>query len=431
MADPIARRHRAAVRMNPVARDTTDAVTRSACVARDQLDPLRDCRDRFSLPPDLIYLDGNSLGALPRAVPLRMQHAIEHEWGVGLIRSWNDADWYPAPQRVGDRIARLVGAAPGEVITADSTSVNLFKLLVAALRMRPGRCLILGELGSFPTDAYIASGVAELTGARFQALAPEAILAALDEQVAVLSLTHVNYRSGLVYDMAAITRRAHEVGALVIWDLAHTAGAMACDLNGCEVDFAVGCGYKYLNGGPGAPAFAFVAQRHQAALDQPLTGWHGHARPFEFRQDYEAAPGIDRLLVGTASQLGLIALEAALTAFDGVDMQLLRSKSVALTDLFIRLVDQELAGFGLASPRQSAQRGSQVSLTHDEGYAIMQAVIARGVIGDFRAPNILRFGFAALYVRYVDVWDAVAALKGVMAEREWARPEFQQRKAVT
>ena len=431
MADPIARRHRAAVRMNPVARDTTDAVTRSACVARDQLDPLRDCRDRFSLPPDLIYLDGNSLGALPRAVPLRMQHAIEHEWGVGLIRSWNDADWYPAPQRVGDRIARLVGAAPGEVITADSTSVNLFKLLVAALRMRPGRCLILGELGSFPTDAYIASGVAELTGARFQALAPEAILAALDEQVAVLSLTHVNYRSGLVYDMAAITRRAHEVGALVIWDLAHTAGAMACDLNGCEVDFAVGCGYKYLNGGPGAPAFAFVAQRHQAALDQPLTGWHGHARPFEFRQDYEAAPGIDRLLVGTASQLGLIALEAALTAFDGVDMQLLRSKSVALTDLFIRLVDQELAGFGLASPRQSAQRGSQVSLTHDEGYAIMQAVIARGVIGDFRTPNILRFGFAALYVRYVDVWDAVAALKGVMAEREWARPEFQQRKAVT
>ena len=408
-----------------------DAVTRTACVERDQLDPLRDCRDRFSLPPDLIYLDGNSLGALPRAVPARMQHAIEHEWGVGLIRSWNDAHWYPAPQRVGNRIAQLVGAAPGELIMADSTTVNLFKLLVGALRMRPGRGLILGELGSFPTDAYIASAAAELTGARFQALAPEAIMAALDEQVAVLSLTHVNFRSGLIYDMAAITQRAHEVGALVIWDLAHTAGAMACDLNGCDVDFAVGCGYKYLNGGPGAPAFAFVAGRHQAALRQPLTGWHGHARPFEFVQHYEAAPGIDRLLVGTASQLGLIALEAALTAFDGVDMQGLRSKSVGLTDLFIRLVDQELSGFGLASPRDSARRGSQVSLTHAEGYAIMQALIARGVIGDFRAPDILRFGFAALYVRYVDVWDAVAALQTVMGLGEWAQPQFQQRKAVT
>ena len=392
---------------------------------------MRDCRNRFSLPADVIYLDGNSLGALPRAVPAAMQRAIEQEWGVGLIRSWNDAAWYPAPQRVGNRIAQLVGAGPGEVISADSTTVNLFKLLVAALRLRPGRRLILGELGNFPTDAYIAGGVAELTGARFEALAPEAIMAALNEQVAVLSLTHVNYRSGVVYDMAAITRRAHEVGALVIWDLAHTAGAMPCELNTCAADFAVGCGYKYLNGGPGAPAFVFVATRHQATLNQPLTGWHGHARPFEFSQTYEAAPGIDRLLVGTASQLGLIALEAALTAFDGVDMQALRCKSVALTDLFIQLVDQELQGFGLASPRESARRGSQVSLTHDEGYAIMQALIARGVIGDFRAPNILRFGFAALYVRYADVWDAVAALKEVMAQREWARPQFQQRKAVT
>ena len=407
------------------------ALSQPQALALDAADPLRHCRQRFLLPPGVVYLDGNSLGALPSAVPERMRQAVEQEWGVGLIRSWNDAGWYPAPQRVGARIASLVGAQADEVIVADSTSVNLFKLLVAALRMRPGRGVILGETGNFPTDAYIASGVAELTGVRLDLVAPDAVLAALTDPVAVLSLTHVNYRSGQVHDMAAITRRAHEVGALVIWDLAHTAGAMPCDLNGCEADFAVGCGYKYLNGGPGAPAFAFVASRHQAALRQPLTGWHGHARPFEFVQHYQPAPGIDRLLVGTASQLGLVALEAALTAFDGVDLQALRRKSLSLSQYFIDLVDQELDGFGLATPRLAALRGSQVSLTHPEGYAIMQALIARGVIGDFRAPDILRFGFAALYVSHHDVWLAVAALKDIVATQAWRRPEFQQRKAVT
>ena len=401
-------------------------------VARlDTEDALAPWRERFALPEGVIYLDGNSLGALPRSVPPRLNRAVEQEWGVGLIRSWNDADWYPAPQRVGNRIASLIGAAADEVVAADSTSVNLFKVLAAALRMNPGRRRIVGELGNFPTDAYIASGVAGLMNAEFVALEPDAVLGAIDPGVAIVSLTHVNYKTGRVYDMAGITRRAQEAGALIVWDLCHTAGAMPCDLNGCNADFAVGCGYKYLNGGPGAPAFVFVAKRHHAGLSQPLTGWHGHARPFAFVDGYEAARGIDRMLVGTASQLGLIALEAALEAFDGVDLQLLRRKSLALTDLFIRLVDQELTGFGLATPREAVLRGSQVSLTHPQGYAIMQALIARGVIGDFRAPDILRFGMAALYVRFVDVWNAVAALKDVMATQAWAAPQFQQRKAVT
>ena len=397
----------------------------------DAEDPLAACRQRFTLPPGVTYLDGNSLGALPKTVAPRLARAVEHEWGAGLIRSWNDAGWYPAPRRVGGRIGLLVGAAADEVIVADSTSVNLFKVLVAALRMRPGRTRILGELGNFPTDAYIASGVAGLMAAEFVAVEPEAVLAAIDERVAIVSLTHVHYKTGRVYDMAAITRRAHEVGALVVWDLAHTAGAMPCDLNAVQADFAVGCGYKYLNGGPGAPAFVFVARRHQANVQQPLTGWHGHARPFSFDQAYVAADGMDRMLVGTASQLGLISLEAALQAFDGVDMQALRRKSVALTDLFIRLVDQELEGFAIVSPRDASQRGSQVSLAHPEGYAIMQALIARDVIGDYRAPDILRFGFTPLYVGFMDVWHAVATLKDVMATAAWDTPVFRQRKAVT
>ena len=414
--------------MKPTAPITHDDIARL-----DAADPLAARRALFALPAGVIYLDGNSLGALPKSVAPRLARAVEHEWGVGLIRSWNDADWYPAPQRVGNRIAKLIGAADGEVVCADSTSVNLFKVLVAALRMRPGRTRIVGERGNFPTDAYVASGVAELMSAQFVALEPDEVLAAIDERTAIVSLTHVNYKTGRVYDMAGITRRAHEVGALVVWDLCHTAGALPCDLNGNDADFAVGCGYKYFNGGPGAPAFVFVAQRHQDAVRQPLTGWHGHARPFEFTQDYAPGSGIDRMLVGTASQLGLIALEQALSAFDGVDMQQLRRKSELMTDLFIRLTDQELAGygFGLASPRDAAQRGSQVSLTHPEGYAIMQALIARGVIGDFRAPDILRFGFTPLYTRFVDAWDAVEHLRQVLATDEWRQPRFARRNAVT
>ncbi|WP_369662884.1 kynureninase [Variovorax sp. V15] len=406
-------------------------LTREFCLGLDSEDPLSAHRARFQLPQGVIYLDGNSLGALPKTVPQRLREAVEVEWGDGLIRSWNDADWYPAPQRVGSRIARLIGAGAREVIAADSTSVNLFKVLCAALRMRPGRKVILGEKDNFPTDAYIASGVSSLMGAQFRAVEASDVLDAIDETVAIVSLTHVNYRTGRLYDMAAITARAHEVGALVVWDLCHTAGAMPCDLNGCGADFAVGCGYKYLNGGPGAPAFVFVAERHQEALDQPLSGWHGHAKPFEFVQQYQPATGIDRMLVGTAPQLGLIALEEALHAFDDVDMAALRRKSERMTELFIELVDQELDGFTVATPREAALRGSQVSLAHEHGYAIMQVLIERGVIGDFRAPNILRFGFAVLYLRFADVWDAVAQIKDVMATGAWKSDRYMVRKAVT
>ncbi len=411
-------------------------LTRESLVLRDREDPLAARRDLFQLTEGEIYLDGNSLGVLVKSVMPRMVHAIGHEWGRGLIRSWNDADWYPAPLRVGGTIARLIGAQTHEVVVCDSTSVNLFKVLGAALRMRPGRRVIIGEQGNFPTDMYVAASVAELMNAELRCVAPDDVEKAIEQagdQLAVVTLTEVNYKTGRLYDMARITAAAHRAGGLVAWDLAHSAGTLPVQLNACDADFAVGCGYKYLNGGPGAPAFVFVAERHLAGLRQPIAGWHGHARPFEFTPDYEAHPGIDRMLVGTASQLGLIALEEALTAFDGVDMQQLRAKGIALGDLFIALVDQELGGhgFGLASPRDGAVRGSQVALTHENGYAIMQALIARGVIGDFRAPNILRFGFAALYVRHVDIWDAVAVLRDVMQTRAWDSPAFMARKAVT
>ena len=412
------------------------SLTRDALTRRDLLDPLAAKRRAFALTPGEIYLDGNSLGALVTSVGPRMERAIKQEWGRGLIRSWNDAGWYPAPLRVGATIARLVGALPHEVVVCDSTSVNLFKVLVAALRLRPGRRVIVGETGNFPTDMYVAAGVAELMGAELRCVEPgdvEAAIEAAGDDFAVVTLTEVNYKTGRLHDMARITKAAHRAGGLAVWDLAHSAGTLPVQLNACEADFAVGCGYKYLNGGPGAPAFAFAAERHLGTLRQPIHGWHGHARPFEFTPGFEPHPGIDRLLVGTASQLGLIALEEALTVFDGVDLQQLRRKGMELGDLFIALVEQELAGlgFGLASTRDAAQRGSQVSLTHEHGYAIMQALISRGVIGDFRAPDILRFGFAALYVRYADLWDAVAVLKDVMNNNAWDRPEFKARKAVT
>jgi len=415
---------------------TGPALTRADCEAMDAADPLAGKRDEFALPGGVIYLDGNSLGALPRRVVARMRAAVEQEWGEGLIRSWNDAGWYPAPQRTGAAIARLIGADADEVVACDSTSVNLFKLLRGALAMRPGRRVVLSENGNFPTDVYVSSRVAEDAGVTLVTADADDIPAAIaraGQDLAVVHLTQVNYKTGRLYDMAAITRAAQDAGALVIWDLCHSAGTIPVDLNGCNADFAVGCGYKYLNGGPGAPSFVFVARRHIAGFRQPIAGWHGHAQPFAFGHDYAPDPGIARMLVGTASQLGLIALEEALHVFDDVDMQALRAKGQALGDLFIRLVGQELAGhgFGLASPRDAAARGSQVSLTHPQGYAIMQALIARGVIGDFRAPDILRFGFAGLYISHADIWDAVAGLRAVMDGGLWDAPEFHARKAVT
>lgn len=407
--------------------------TREDLEGLDRADPLSGLRARFDLPENEIYLDGNSLGAMPAHVPARIEKTLKQEWAHGLIRSWNDADWYPAPQRTGGKIAALIGAQAHEVIVADSTSINLFKVLVAATRMQPTRKVILAERGNFPTDVYIANGVAELTGCELRCVEPDEVLDALGEDVAILSLTHVNFKSGRRYDMAAITARAHALGVLVVWDLCHSAGAMPIELNLAGADFAVGCGYKYLNGGPGAPAFVFVAERHIPNVRQPLTGWHGHAKPFDFSHDYVPHPSIDRMLTGTAPQLGVLALEAALEVFEGVDMQRLRDKSVALCNLFIALCDQHLQGLGveLRTPRDAEQRGSQVSLAHANAYPVMQALIARGIVGDFRAPDILRFGFAPLYIRYVDVWDSVVALREILEQEEWNRPEFLARKSVT
>jgi kynureninase len=410
-------------------------LSKAALAELDIADPLAQARDAFLLPDGVIYLDGNSLGALPRATPGRLAEVALAQWGKDLIKSWNAHGWIDLPRRVGDKIARLIGAGPGEVVAADSTSVNLFKALAAALRLNPGRSVIVSERENFPTDLYIAQGLAGLLGNRhtLRLVDAEEITAAIDDATAVVMLTHVNYRTGAMHDMAAVTRAAHAKGALMLWDLAHSAGAVPVDLNGCGADFAVGCGYKYLNGGPGAPAFIWVAARHQDRFEQPLSGWLGHAAPFAFETGYRPAAGIARYVCGTPPVLSMAALEAGIDLMLGMDIAAIRRKSVALTDTFIRLVEQECAGQGLTlvSPRDSSRRGSQVSLRHEEAYPIMQALIARGVIGDFRAPDILRFGFAPLYVRFVDAWNAVAALKETLTAGSWDRPEFRVRAAVT
>lgn len=415
--------------------------SRSDCLALDADDPLAFARLRFVLPEHLIYLDGNSLGAMPQAVSERLRAATDIEWAQGLIRSWNDAHWYTAPQRAAAKIARLIGADPDEVIVADSTSVNLFKLLTAAAAAQrarqPARTVLLTEHGNFPTDSYLNASVASLMGMELVRVDAHALPQAMwthRDQLAVLQLTHVHYKSGRIHDMAGLTAQAHAHGASVLWDLAHTAGAMPVALDALQVDFAVGCGYKYLNGGPGAPAFAYVARRHLATLAQPLVGWHGHARPFAFEEDWQPAPGIERLLCGTAPQLSLLALETALDAFEDVDLELLRAKSVALTSIFIEQLQSAFdagEGLELASPRAAHERGSQVALRHPEAYAVVQALIARGIIGDFREPDLMRFGFAPLYVRHVDAFDASQAVLDVLRTRAWDRPEFAQRRTVT
>jgi len=410
-------------------------LTRDDCAALDAADPLADKRRDFALPDGIIYLDGNSLGALPKATPARLAAVISDEWGADLITSWNKHGWIDLPRRLGDKIARLVGAGSGELVVADSTTINLFKVLAAALKLKPGRRVILSERDNFPTDLYIAQGLIGLLGQghELRLVASDALSASLDENTAALMLSHVNYRTGALHDMAALTAAAHQRGALALWDLAHSAGVLAVDLNAADADFAVGCGYKFLNGGPGAPAFVFVAARHQEHFVQPLSGWLGHAEPFAFEAAYRPASGIGRYVCGTPPILSMAALETGLDLALSVESALLRAKSMALTDLFIRAVEQECAGFGLSllSPREPMQRGSQASFTHAQGYPVMQALIARGVIGDFRAPDILRFGFAPLYLRFVDAWDAAQALRAVLETRAWERPEYHRRAAVT
>ena len=426
--------------------------TRADCAARDAADPLAPLRAHFELPEGTIYLDGNSLGALPRTTAPRLTAVVREEWGRGLIRSWNTASWIDLPARLGARIARLVGVAADEVTVADSTSANLYKALhAAALLVRaedPRRSVIVSERGNFPTDLYIADSVARSQGWELRLVEPGAIAGALDDRTAILMLTQVDYRTGRIHPMAETTRRAHAVGALMLWDLAHSAGALPVSLMGDgspeeAADFAVGCGYKYLNGGPGAPAFVWAHPRHTARMDaagwrQPLSGWLGHAAPFEFSPEYRPASGIHRFVCGTPPVLAMAALECGLEVFEAAEahggMTAIRAKSLALGDLFIELVEARCAGHGLvlASPRDGAERGSQVSFAHaTDGYAIVQALIAREVIGDFRAPDILRFGFTPLYTRHVDVWDAVEHLARVLERDEWRDPKHHRRAAVT
>jgi kynureninase len=410
-------------------------LTRDDCLALDAQDPLAAKRADFLLPPGVIYLDGNSLGALPRATPARLAEVVTEQWGRDLIKSWNKHGWIDLPQRIGDKIARLIGGDPGEVVVADSTSINVFKVLAAALRLNSQRRTILSERDNFPTDLYMAQGLIELLGQRHELrlVEEDAIADAVDGDTAVVMLTHVNYRTGAMHDMVRLTNAAHEHGALVLWDLAHSAGVVAVDLRAADADFAVGCGYKYLNGGPGAPAFVWVAPRHQQSAVQPLSGWLGHAAPFAFASEYRPAEGISRYLCGTPPVLAVVALECGIDTVLSTGISALREKSVGLSEVFIEAVEQECAGQGLVllSPRDSSCRGSQASFAHAHGYAVMQALIARGVIGDFRAPDILRFGFAPLYLRFRDVWDAVQTLREILETGAWDRPEFHVRMTVT
>ena len=420
------------------------------CRALDAQDPLRALRHQFTLPDGVIYLDGNSLGAQPKAAVHRVMQAVTQEWGQGLIRSWNSAGWFDLPKRLGDKIATLIGAGPGEVVATDSTSINLYKVLSAALNMAaedaPHRTVLVSERSNFPTDLYIAEGLCKARGLQLRLVEPEGVAAALTPDVAVLMLTHVNYRTGAMHDMPAVTAAAHAAGIVTVWDLAHSAGAVPVDLSVAQADFAVGCGYKYLNGGPGAPAFVWVNPQHTDRGWQPLSGWFGHAAPFAFTPDYQPAPGITRYLCGTQPILSLTALDCGLDTVLAAQplggIAALRTKSLALTDLFITLVEERCAGHGvgLATPRAHSQRGSQVCLTRATGaYAIVQALIARGVIGDFRAGDgedgqhldILRFGFTPLYIGFEDVWHAVEHLRQVLDTAEWQRPEFNQKNAVT
>jgi kynureninase len=410
-------------------------LSRADLAELDRADPLAGWRARFALPDGVVYLDGNSLGALPKATAATIEDLIRRQWGEDLIRSWTRHGWVDLPRRVGAGIARLVGAGPGEVLVADSISVNLVKLIAAALRLRPGRTVVLSEQTNFPTDLYVVQGLRDLLGDRLELrlVEREALAAALDERTAVLMLSHVDYRSGEVHDIAGLTAAAHAAGALALFDLAHSAGVMPLALARNRVDLAVGCGYKYLSGGPGAPAFLFVAERWQEAARQPLSGWFGHRDPFAFEPNYRPATGIDRFQAGTPPVLSLKALEIGVDLLGEVDLAALQAKSRQLGDGFIRLVEERCAGFGLtlASPREPERRGAQVAFRHAAGYAVMQALIARGVIGDFRAPDLIRFGFAPLYVRFVDLWDAVEILRQVLGERAWDRPEFKQRASVT
>jgi len=403
----------------------------------DAEDPLAAFHREFNLREGLIYLDGNSLGPVPAVTPGRLQQAVSGEWGEGLITSWLGADWVNAPRRIGDKIAGFIGAADGEVLACDSTSINIFKALCAALQINSDRKVVLSETGNFPTDVYMMQGLEQFPGAgaavEAKLVEPEQVLEHLDETVAVLLLTQVHYKTGHIRDMQAVTQKAHEAGVLVVWDLSHSAGSIVVDLNGARADFAVGCGYKFLNGGPGAPAFLFVAGRHQEQVNPVLSGWFGHRAPFDFDDTYKPAGGVNRFQCGTPPVLGLTALECGVDILCRCDMQALRAKSMQLGALFIETMQPlcDTWSFELVSPREDSLRGGHVSYRHEQGYAVMQALKAQDVIGDFRAPDVLRFGMTPLSLRYRDIHEAVRILEDIMRNRRWDIPEYRTRAAVT
>ena len=405
-------------------------IARAACVERDATDPLRGLRDRFFIPEGIIYLDGNSLGPMPRAAAGILNRTIEQEWGRDLIRSWNSAGWFEMPVRLGDRVGALIGAAAGQTLVCDTTSINLYKAIQAAIGLRPDRDVLIAEDASFPTDLYIIEGAMKSAGRTMQRRLigrdSPSIDALIDRKVAVAVLSHVDYRTGSLLDVAAITRRLHDAGALVIWDLCHSAGVVEIGFDRHAIDFAVGCTYKYLNGGPGSPAFIAVAATLQAAAQQPLSGWWGHAAPFAFDRDFRPHQGIKRFLCGTQPIISLRGVEVALDAMVGADVSALRQKSLALTELFMARVADLLPDLEIVTPRQPSLRGSQVAIAFDKGYPVIQAMIERGAIGDFRAPNIMRFGLAPLYVRFQDVWDAAEILADCITEEVWRDPRFSR-----
>lgn len=417
----------------------SSTLSRDDCVGADATDPLAGFRERFVLPNDRIYLDGNSLGPLPRAAADRIHDVVTREWGADLIASWNTNDWFELPVRVGSKLSRLLGGERGGCVVTDTTSVNLFKALGAALRLQrdddPARRVIVSERENFPTDLYVIEGLIEVLGSEHELRlidGPDDLEAALDDEVAVVLLTQVNYRTGALWDMASTTSRIHAAGALVVWDLCHSAGALPVHLDRDGADFAVGCTYKYLNGGPGAPAFVWVAEHHLGRARSPLTGWWGHAQPFAMASSFEPADGIRSFLVGTQPIVSLAAAEVGIDIALEVDQDRARTKSLGLTELFMRLVDERLGGHGLelVTPRDE-RRGSQVSYRHPDGFAVMNALISQGVVGDYREPGILRFGFAPLYTRYSDVWDAVETLRRVLDDGIWRDSRFAQRGLVT
>jgi kynureninase len=411
------------------------AVSREACVARDAGDPLGAFRDRFVMPDGVIYLDGNSLGPMPRAAAGLLDRTITREWAHDLIKSWNSAGWFEMPLRLGDRLGALIGAAAGQTVVCDTTSINLYKAVHAAIGLRPDRDVVVAEAASFPTDLYIIEGAMNSAGRpmrrRLVGIDGPSVEALLDDSVAVVVLSHVDYRNGALLDIAAVTEQIHRAGALVIWDLCHSAGVIDVGFDRHAIDFAVGCTYKYLNGGPGSPAFVTVAKRHQASAGHPLSGWWGHAAPFAFDPEFKPDPGIKRFLCGTPPIISLRGVEAALDALDGVELKALRQKSLALSELFIARVSAVLPDLDIVTPREPSLRGSQVSIAFEQGYAMVQAMIERGMIGDFRTPDIMRFGFAPLYLRFVDVWDAVEIMAECIRAEVWREPRYRERLAVT